>query len=235
MRDVPGRLVEYAVRWSGTVARSAPRRAPGHRARPTGNTGPALDPRGHQRPRRRCSGLHEVLRCCHVAGLSHVLQDGTLACDRVAGSTEKGSDLRGWWGSQLWPGAASTTSSPRRHAPTAQEPGVRMAPREPRRPRRPPAGAPPPPHRSPGRPRRGRPHPPGCSVRVPRRAEPPGAQRPPGVVVVQQRPDGGRGGIRRHAARRRQPDATPENLTTRQRPGVPWRDLPGVTAQEDRL
>ncbi|GAA0901447.1 transposase family protein [Streptomyces thermoalcalitolerans] len=38
--------------------------------------------------------LHEVLDHCREQGLSHVVPDGTLiACDRVAGTTAKGTDL----------------------------------------------------------------------------------------------------------------------------------------------
>lgn len=38
--------------------------------------------------------LHDVLDRCRVEGMSHVVLDGTLVpCDRVAGVTEKGTDL----------------------------------------------------------------------------------------------------------------------------------------------
>jgi hypothetical protein len=42
----------------------------------------------------RAPDLHQVLERCRAQGLSHVVLDGTLiACDRVAGTTERGNDL----------------------------------------------------------------------------------------------------------------------------------------------
>ncbi|MBN3933312.1 IS5/IS1182 family transposase, partial [Streptomyces verrucosisporus] len=42
----------------------------------------------------RAPDLHEVLDHCREQGMSHVVLDGTLiACDRVAGTTERGNDL----------------------------------------------------------------------------------------------------------------------------------------------
>ncbi|WP_338320935.1 transposase family protein, partial [Streptomyces lonarensis] len=91
--------------------------------------------------------LHEVLRRCHSAGLSHVVLDGTLiTCDRVAGTTEKGNDL--WYsgkakhfagnvqflaapdGTPLWvsdvePGSVHDLTAARIHALPALYPAAR--------------------------------------------------------------------------------------------------------------
>ncbi|MDT0444052.1 transposase family protein [Streptomyces johnsoniae] len=91
--------------------------------------------------------LHEVLRRCHAEGMTHVVLDGTLvACDRVAGTTEKGNDL--WYsgkakhfagnvqfiaapdGTPLWvsdvePGSVHDLTAARIHALPALYPAAR--------------------------------------------------------------------------------------------------------------